>query len=175
MVARLFGFAGAPVWISGQSIGAQCSVRSTELPTEEPPRRSGAVDEHDAVREQELDSGGAVVGKSADDLAIVVAIVREAVRLHHRPVGEILEDEVGRIFDAVFLLHAVAAPEGQVAATAAGMAADMRLCLDDDHRGAGLLGHDRGRQSGGSSRSPRCRRCDAIARPARPPAALRWS
>ena len=108
------------------------------------------VDEHDAVREQELDSGGAVVGKSADDLAVVVAIVREAVRLHHRPVGQVVEDEVGKILDAVLLLDAGAAAERQVAATDTGMAADMGLCLDDDHRRAGFLGNDRGRESAGA-------------------------
>ena len=106
------------------------------------------VDNLDAVRQQKFERRYAVVGKGADDLAIVVTIGREAVGLDHRPVGEILEEQVGGILDAVFLLIAGAAAERQIAARGDGVAADMRLRLDDDDRGAGFARDNRGRHSG---------------------------
>ncbi len=106
------------------------------------------VDEHHAMLAQELERGGAVVGEGPDDLAVVVAVVRKAVGLHHRPIGEVLEHQVGRILDAVALLHAGAAAERHVAAAHPRVAADMRLRLDHDHRGARFLGRDRGRETG---------------------------
>ena len=36
------------------------------------------VDEHDAMLAQELEGGGAVVGEGADDLAVIVAVIRES-------------------------------------------------------------------------------------------------
>ena len=106
------------------------------------------VDNLDAVRQQKFECRHAVIGEGADDLAIVVAIGRKAVGLDHRPVGQIVEEQVGRIRDAVFLLVAGAAAERQVAARGDGVAADMRLRLDDDDRGAGFTRDDRGRHSG---------------------------
>ena len=107
-----------------------------------------SVDDLHAVREQEFERCDAVVGKGADDLAVVIAIGRKAVGLDHRPVGEILEEQIGRILDAVFLLVAGAAAERQIAARGDGVAADMVLCLDDDDRSAGLARDDRGRHPG---------------------------
>ena len=83
------------------------------------------VDEYDAVREQPFEGRGAVVGKGADDLAVVVAVVGKAVRTDHRPVGQIAEQEVRRIRDAVFLLDAGAAAERNIAAADDGVAADI--------------------------------------------------
>ncbi len=114
---------------------AQCISRGTELPTELPPTRvRRLVDEDDAVRHQPLEGGGAVVGEGADDLAVVVAVIRKAVRLDHRPVGQVAEQQVGRIRDAVFLLHAGAAAQRHVAAAGDGVAADIGFGLDQDDR-----------------------------------------
>ena len=106
------------------------------------------VDDLDAMRQQPLEGRHAVVGEGADDLAVVIAVGRKAVGLDHGPVGQILEEQIGRILDAVFLLIAGAAAERQVAARGDGMAADMRLRLDHDHRRAGLARHDGGRHAG---------------------------
>ena len=100
------------------------------------------------MREQEFERRHAVVGEGADDLAVVVAIGRKAVGLDHRPVGQVLEEQIGRIRDAVFLLVAGAAAERQIAAGGDGVAADMVLRLDDDDRRAGLARDNRGRQAG---------------------------
>jgi hypothetical protein len=102
------------------------------------------------VRDQELEGRRAVVGEGADDLAVVVAVVRVTVRLHDRPVGQVLEHEVGRVLDAVFLLHTGAAAERHVAAADPRVAADVRLRFDHDHRGARLFGDDGGRQPAGA-------------------------
>ncbi|MND05930.1 hypothetical protein D3C83_270060 [compost metagenome] len=45
------------------------------------------VDERHAVREEELKRLRTVVGKRADDLSIVVTVVRVPVGLRDRPVG----------------------------------------------------------------------------------------
>ena len=74
--------------------------------------------------------------KARIDLAVVVAIIGKAVRLDHRPVGQVAEQQVGRIVDAVFLLHAGAAAQRHIAAAADGVAADMVLRLDHDDRRA---------------------------------------
>src|SRR6516165_7180329 len=49
------------------------------------------VDDAYPVSEQEFERGHAVVGKGADDLAIVIAIRREAIVLDHGPIGQIAE------------------------------------------------------------------------------------
>ena len=106
------------------------------------------VDDLHTVRQQKFERRHAVVGEGADDLAVVVAVGWKAVGFDHRPVGQILEEQVRQIFDAVLLLVAGAAAERQVAAGGDGMAANMVLGLDDDHRRAGLARHDRGGQAG---------------------------
>ena len=70
-----------------------------------------ALDHLDAVRKQELERGNAVVGEGAHNFAVIVPIRSRAVWFDHRPVGQILEEQIGRILDAVFLLVAVAAAE----------------------------------------------------------------
>ena len=109
------------------------------------------VDEDDAVRHQPFEDIGAVVGEGADDLAVVVAIVGKAVGLDHRPIGQVAEQEVGRILDAVFFLPAGAAAERDIAAAAGPVATGMGLGLDQDDRRASLARDDRG----GKSRSAR--------------------
>ena len=91
-------------------------VRSTEMPISWPTLVRRPVDDLHAVREQEFERRHAVVGEGADDLAVVVAVGRKAVGLDHRPVGQVLEEQIGRILDAVFLLVAGAAAERQIAA-----------------------------------------------------------
>jgi hypothetical protein len=88
------------------------------------------------VREQEFERRHAVVGKSADDLAVVIPVWREAIGFDHRPIGQILEKQIRRILDAVFFLVAGAAAQRQVAARRDGVTADMRLRLDNDDRSA---------------------------------------
>ena len=105
------------------------------------------VDDLDAVREQEFERRHAVIGERADDLAVVVAVGRKAVGLDHRPVGQVLEEQVRRILDAVFLLIAGAAAERQVAAAGDRVAAHMVLGFDHDHRRASLARNDGGRKS----------------------------
>src|SRR5438876_332450 len=91
--------------------------RKLTLPVEPPVAAVRRLVDHlHAVGEQPFKGGSAVVGEGADDLAVVVAVVRGAGGLHHRPVGEVAVDEVGRVLDAVFLLVAGAAAERQVAA-----------------------------------------------------------
>jgi hypothetical protein len=108
------------------------------------------VDDFHSVGEQEFERRHAIVDKSADNLAIVVAIRREAVVLDHRPIGQMAEEKLGRILDAVFFLIMGAAAERQVAAAGDSVTADMRLCLDDDDRGASLAGDDRRWHPGGA-------------------------
>ena len=109
--------AGLPVWICGQSIGAACMCAAPSCRPTTPPRRSGGLSTKTTpCASSHSKVGGAVVGEGADDLAVVVAVVGHAVRLDDRPVGEVLEQQVGRILDAVFLLHAGAAAERHVAA-----------------------------------------------------------
>jgi hypothetical protein len=108
------------------------------------------IDDLDAVGEQKFERRHAVVGKGANDLAIVVTVWREAVGLDHRPIGQVAEKQIGRIRDAVFLLVAGAAAERQIAAAGDGVAADMRLRLDHNNGSAGLAGDDCRRQAGGA-------------------------
>ena len=138
IVVRCVGSAGSPVCISGQSIDRGSAFsRGTELPTEAPPCRSGALSTKTTpCATQPFEGRRAVVGEGADDLAVVVAVIGKAVRLDHRPIGQVAEQQVGRVLDAVFLLHAGAAAERDVAAAAGGVAAGMRLRLDEDDRSA---------------------------------------
>ena len=119
----------------GQSITAQCISRGSELPTEFPPIASGALStKMTPCANQPFEAWGAVVGKGADDFAIVVAVIREAVRPDHRPVGQVAEQQIRGVLDAVFLLHAGAAAERNIAAAGDGVTADIRFRLDQDHR-----------------------------------------
>ena len=109
------------------------------------------VDEHHAVRHQPFVGGDAVVGESSDDLAIVVAVVGKAVGFDDRPIGEVVEHQVGRVLDAMLPLCAGAAAERNVAAAGDGMAADMRFGFDDDNGSARLAGGYRGGDAGRAS------------------------
>ena len=110
---------------------AACISRGTELPTELPPQRvRRLVDEDHPMRDQPFVGGGAIVGEGADDLAVVVAVVGKAVRFDHRPIGQVAEQQVGRVLDAVLLLRAGAAAQRNVAAAGDRVAADILLRLD---------------------------------------------
>jgi hypothetical protein len=104
------------------------------------------MDEFDAMREQPFEGRGAVVGKGADDLAVVVAVIGKAVRPDHRPVGQIAEQEVRRIRDAVSLLDAGATAERDIATADDGMAADILLGFDKDYGTACFACDNRGGQ-----------------------------
>src|ERR1039458_9298363 len=85
------------------------------------------VNNDNTVREDEFTGGGTVVGESADDFAVVIAIIGSAVRFHNRPVGKVLKYEVGRILNTPLLLDASAAPERDIAAAAYRVPSCMRL------------------------------------------------
>jgi len=71
------------------------------------------IDEHDAVRDEPLVCRH-VVSANGARLAIVVAVIGMPVRFDDRPVGQVPEQQVGRVDDAVFLLRARAAAERNV-------------------------------------------------------------
>ena len=50
------------------------------------------VDDFHAMREQKFERRHAVVDKGADDLAIIIAVRREAIVLDHGPIGQIAEE-----------------------------------------------------------------------------------
>ena len=106
--------------------------------------------DHDAVGNQELERRRAVVGERALNRPVVVTVVGDAVRQHDGPVGQILEHLIGRILDAVFLLPARAASEGQAAPAQNAVAANVEVGLDDDHRGAFVPCPDGGRHACGA-------------------------
>jgi hypothetical protein len=99
------------------------------------------------MRQQPVVGGDIVVSERTHNLAVVVAIVRKAVGLDNRPVGEILKQQVGRVFNAVLALRASAGPERDVAAADHGVAAGMRLGFHQDHGAAGFACHNRRRQA----------------------------
>jgi hypothetical protein len=67
------GCTGWPVWTKGQCIAQQCISRGAELPTEIPPRVSGAWSVNTTpCSGQPIAGGRAVIGEGANDLAIVV-------------------------------------------------------------------------------------------------------
>ena len=137
-IGRLAGLHHRPVH------DGACISRGTELPTEVPAERVGRlVDEDDAMRDEPFEGRRAVVGKGADDLAVVVAVIGKAVGLDHRPVGQVAEEQIRRIVDAVFLLRAGAAAERDIAAAGDGVAADVLFGLDQDDRRAGFARDDR--------------------------------
>src|SRR5688500_9112356 len=106
-----------------------------------------AVLEDDAVLEKEFEGGRLVVGERALHTAIVVAILRHAVRFDDRPVGQVLEQCVGGIFNAVLLLRAGAAAERYLSAVEDAVAADVVIRFYHDDRGAMVGGADSGRQA----------------------------
>ena len=70
------------------------------------------VTERDAVLEQKFVRGRLVVGERPLHTAIVVAGIRHAVGLDDRPVGQILEQDVWRIDDAVLFWALKSPPSG---------------------------------------------------------------
>jgi hypothetical protein len=109
-----------------------------------------AVLEDDAVLEEEFKGGRLVVGERALHAAVVVAILRHSVRFDDRPVGQVLEQRVGRILDAIFLLRACASAERDLSAVEDAVSADVVIGLHHDNRGAMVGGADRGRQAAGA-------------------------
>ena len=100
--------------------------------------------------DEEFKGGRGVVRVGADDFFIVVAVVGEAVGLDHGPVGQVAEEDFGRILDAVLLLAAGAAAEGHIAAAQNGVAADVGVGVDHDDRCAMLDGGNGGGKPRGS-------------------------
>lgn len=103
--------------------------------------------ERDAVLEQELVGSRFMIGERPLHPAIVVAVLRHAVGLDHRPVGQILEQDLRRIDDAVLLLGARAAAERHLAAVDDAVAADVVVGFDDDDRRAVIGGANGGGQT----------------------------
>jgi hypothetical protein len=52
---------------------------------------SAPIGKNNTVGDQPFESCSAIVGEGANDFAIVVPVVRKAVRLDYRPIGEIAE------------------------------------------------------------------------------------
>ena len=102
------------------------------------------------MRGQPLIRFCSVIGKRAHDFAVVVAKIREAVRLDHRPIGEIPEQQIGGIHDPILFLGTGPAAERYRAAAHHGMAACVLFRLDHDDRSSGLLCNDRRRQAEGA-------------------------
>src|SRR5579871_132398 len=93
----------------------------------------GAVDEDHPMGHEPFERRRALIGEGADDLTVVVTVVREAVGLDDRPVSQIGKEQVRRIDDPVLLLHAGAAAQSDVAPADCRMAADVPVCLDHEH------------------------------------------
>ena len=108
------------------------------------------IHKDDSLRDQPFVGRSGVIGEGADDFAVVVAVIGEAVGFDDRPVGEVGEQDVGRIVDAVLFLGAGAAAQIHVAAAENGVAADVVIGVDQDHGGAILSGLNRGGQAGGA-------------------------
>ena len=89
-----------------------------------------------------------VVGESPNDVAVVEAVVGGAVGLHHGPVGEVGEEDIGRIHDSGLFLGAGAAAQRDVAAADGSVAADVAVGLDQDYRRVALRGYNGGGQPG---------------------------
>jgi len=66
------------VYAIGQSITAECISEGVSAKCV-----GGFVDNNNAVGDQPFEGEGAVVGEGANDLAIVVPVIREAVRPDH--------------------------------------------------------------------------------------------
>ena len=97
--------------------------------------------------------GRAVVGKGADQLPVVVSVIRKSIGLDHRPVRQVLEKQVWRVHDSVLFLNGRAAAQRNIAAARDRVTADIGLSHDQDHRGTGFP-RDYGR------REPSCSRTD---------------
>jgi hypothetical protein len=127
----------------------------------------GAVDprETNVIVHHELPDLGSVVGPGAMQLAVVVAIPRDARGVDDRPVGHVPEQAVGVVFQvfrleprrrqphavrigrrAVPLLYRVAAAERRPAAAVHQLAADIEVLVDDEHRRPEVAGPDGGMQ-----------------------------
>jgi hypothetical protein len=87
-----------------------CISRGTELA----PIWSGALSTNSTPCASSHSKQG--VGKGADDLAVVIAVIGKAVGTDDRPVCQVAEQQVGRIFNAVFLLDAGGTAERDIAA-----------------------------------------------------------
>ena len=131
--------AGLPVCTMGQFMTAACISRGTEFSnglTAKPV--GGFVDENHAVSDKPFKGGRAVVGKGADQLPVVVSVIRKSIGLDHRPVRQVLEKQVRRVHDSVLFLNGRAAAQRNIAAARDRVTADIVLSLDQDHRGTGF-------------------------------------
>src|SRR5664280_1139498 len=70
-----------------------------------------------------------VVGEGANYFFIVIAVSREAVGYHHRPIGQIGEEDIRRICDVVVLLCAGSTAQRDVSVAADGVSSDVLLRL----------------------------------------------
>ena len=104
----------------------------------------------DAIGHEKFVRGGAMIGESPHDGAVIVAVIRPAVGLHDGPVGQIGKDEVRRILDAVFSLRARAAAQRDVAAAHDRMPADIVVGFDHDHGRPRIRGLNGGGQPRGA-------------------------
>ena len=101
-----------------------------------------------SVGHEKIVGENVVVGESANDVAVVVTVTGGAVGLHQGPVGEVFEEDIGRIDNSGLFLGPGAASQRDVAGGDGGVAADVAVGLDQDYRRAVLLGDNGGGQSG---------------------------
>ena len=153
VVAATAGSTALPVCIWGQAMAAAWFSRGAEIPYLAD-SIGGFFHKNDAVGDEPFVGWRAVVGKSPNDFFVVVAVVGETVRFDDRPIGEIAKQDVRRILDAVLLLPAGAAAQGDVAAAQHGVAANVKVRVDQDDRRAVLNGFDSGGETRGARRRP---------------------
>jgi hypothetical protein len=138
-----------------------CISRGTELPTELAPIWSGALPTNSTPCASSHSKQG--VGKGADDLAVVIAVIGKAVGTDDRPACQIAEQQVGRIFNTVFLLDAGATAERDIAAAdycslPTDDCADRPVAADRE----GCRPEPRNRRSGNSRRGVVSFRCYSV-------------
>src|SRR5208337_3760340 len=82
-------------------------------------------------------------------LSIVVPVIRETVGLYHGPVGQVGEEQVGRIHDVVLLLCARSTAQRNISTTGDGVPSDVLLCLQQEDRSSRLPCLNGGGQANG--------------------------
>ena len=106
------------------------------------------INENDPLSDEPFEGPGAVVGEGANDFTVIVPVVGKTIRLNNRPVGQVAEQKVGRIVDAISLLDACSTTQADVATAGDGVAPNMVLGLDDDDGGSAFPCNNRSRKPG---------------------------
>src|SRR4029077_11043754 len=70
------------------------------------------IDKDHAMVDKPLDCCGAVIGKRADNLPVVISVIWKSIWLHNRPICWVAEDQTRRIFDSILFWRLVPRPRG---------------------------------------------------------------